>query len=67
MANQAHLGLKVDYADICSVAKDTELVNLVYFIFYDLTHSYSSRSAGDRGLAGFQGLKGLFVTESGFF
>lgn len=37
----------------------SEIVDLVYFISYNVTHSHASNSVGDRGLAGFQGLKGL--------
>lgn len=56
MVRQGHLGLKVGYMLLLNTMKC--IVNLVYFIYYNL-HSHSFHSAGDRGLPGFQGPKGL--------
>lgn len=39
--------------------KVKRIVDLLYFMHHKVSHSRSSHSAGDRGLAGFQGAKGL--------
>lgn len=42
------------------------IFDLLYFMHRNISHSCSSHPAGDRGLAGFQGAKGLLLLNQVF-
>lgn len=55
MARQGHQELKVGYVEMCRYKNN--LINC------NVNHTHSSNSAGDRGLAGIQGLKGVLYSS----